>query len=110
MKNLDAHKYIKLVNFLNKKKKYSYFNLKYVKNEETNDRFCIPININKGKILIDAINCAHKNALTKIITDIKEFKKESEECKRYDVNNLPSNQRRGPKNSVQGKKKKKMNY
>ncbi|SBT76270.1 ATP-dependent protease ATPase subunit ClpY, putative [Plasmodium ovale] len=70
MKNLDAHKYLKLVNFLRKKKKCLPFHLKYVKNEEGCKKINSYININKGKFLSDCIKYTHDNSVNKLITNI----------------------------------------
>ncbi|GAW80139.1 ATP-dependent heat shock protein [Plasmodium gonderi] len=78
MKNLDAHKYIKLVNLLNKKKKYPHFNLKYVKNEEAQDHISNCVNINNAKTRNNTIKYTNENAVNKILTNVMQFGNESE--------------------------------
>ncbi|CRG99284.1 ATP-dependent protease ATPase subunit ClpY, putative [Plasmodium relictum] len=79
MKNFDTRKFIKLFSILNKKKKYPYFNLRYLKNIKNGkvgyDIMSNYINANKGKILNDTIKYRYENVLTKLITNINEFNK-----------------------------------
>ncbi|EUD67898.1 ATP-dependent HslUV protease ATP-binding subunit HslU [Plasmodium inui San Antonio 1] len=78
MKNLDAHKYIKLVNFLNKKKKYPQFNFKYVKGEDGCDlQLATYVNTNKGMIRNDALRYTSDSAVSKILSNVAELGNES---------------------------------
>ncbi|ANQ07581.1 ATP-dependent HslUV protease ATP-binding subunit HslU [Plasmodium coatneyi] len=78
MKNLDAHKYIKLVNFLNRKKKYPQFNFKYVKGEDGCDlQLANYVNINKGKIRNDTLRYTNDSAVSMILSNVAELGNES---------------------------------
>ncbi|GAB65650.1 ATP-dependent heat shock protein [Plasmodium cynomolgi strain B] len=79
MKNLDAHKYIKLVNFLNKKKKYPQFNFKYVKGEDGCDlQLANYVNTKKGIIRNDALRYTNDSAVSKILrSNVTELGNES---------------------------------
>lgn len=78
MKNLDVHKYIKLVNFLNKKKKCPQLSLKYVKGEDGCDlQLANYVNINKGKIRKDALRYTNDSTVSKILSNVTELGNES---------------------------------
>ncbi|SCO66395.1 ATP-dependent protease ATPase subunit ClpY, putative [Plasmodium vivax] len=104
MKNLDAHKYIKLVNFLNKKKKYPQFNFKYVKGKGEDGcdlQLANYVNVNKGKIRNGCIRYTNDSAVAKILSNVGELVNES---------TVSSSQRNGgetklfPSNGTKGKR------
>ncbi|KJP89436.1 ATP-dependent protease HslVU, ATPase subunit [Plasmodium fragile] len=68
MKNLHPNKYIKLVNFLNKKKKCPQLNFKYVKGGEEGCDLQLAnyVNRNKGIIRNDALRYTNENAVSNI--------------------------------------------